>query len=198
MTEQARRAQIVTSAIQTIAEVGYARASFSQIAQRAGLSSTGLISYHFAGKADLMVAVLHRILSDFTAFVLARRDDGTAAGALRTFLEANLDFMREHRDHMVTLLRLTSSQLDDEERLATMAKVFASDRAKLSDLLRAGQRDGEFRDFDADFMAVFILSLRNGVISRVAAERDFDLTACARELVTAVELATRKDVRHAV
>lgn len=33
-----------------IAELGYAQASFARIAGRAGLSSTRLISYHFAGK----------------------------------------------------------------------------------------------------------------------------------------------------
>ena len=55
-TESARRAQIVTSAIDVIAEDGYAKASFSRIAKHAGLSSTGMISYHFAGKDDLITA----------------------------------------------------------------------------------------------------------------------------------------------
>jgi AcrR family transcriptional regulator len=54
ITERARRAQIVTAAIGTIAELDYAGASFKQIAARAGLSSTGLISYHFAGKQELV------------------------------------------------------------------------------------------------------------------------------------------------
>jgi TetR/AcrR family fatty acid metabolism transcriptional regulator len=40
-TESARRAQIVQAAIETIAEVGYARASYARIAEHAGLSSTG-------------------------------------------------------------------------------------------------------------------------------------------------------------
>src|SRR5688572_20233889 len=53
LTERARRAQIVAAAIETIAELGYRRASFAQIAKRAGLSSTGLISYHFTSKKEL-------------------------------------------------------------------------------------------------------------------------------------------------
>ena len=48
-TEGARRAQIVQAAIETIAEAGFRHATFARIAERAGLSSTGLISYHFAG-----------------------------------------------------------------------------------------------------------------------------------------------------
>jgi hypothetical protein len=38
--------------IAVVAEEGFARATFARIRERAGLSSTRLISYHFAGKAD--------------------------------------------------------------------------------------------------------------------------------------------------
>jgi AcrR family transcriptional regulator len=42
-----------------IAEDGFAKASFSRIAKHAGLSSTGMISYHFAGLATAMEVALH-------------------------------------------------------------------------------------------------------------------------------------------
>ncbi|MEP7024912.1 MAG: TetR family transcriptional regulator, partial [Actinomycetota bacterium] len=48
VTAMARRSQIVTATIDVIAEVGFGQASFARIAERAGLSSTRLISYHFA------------------------------------------------------------------------------------------------------------------------------------------------------
>jgi TetR/AcrR family fatty acid metabolism transcriptional regulator len=47
--ETARRAQIMAAAIDTIAEAGFAGASFAPIAGKLGISR-GLISYHFAGK----------------------------------------------------------------------------------------------------------------------------------------------------
>ena len=40
VTASARRAQIVTAAIDTIAELGYGNASLARIAKRAGISST--------------------------------------------------------------------------------------------------------------------------------------------------------------
>ncbi|MBV9802070.1 MAG: TetR family transcriptional regulator, partial [Solirubrobacterales bacterium] len=55
--EQARRAQIVGVAIDTIAELGYAQASLARIAERAGISK-GVIAYHFAGKEDLIAEVV--------------------------------------------------------------------------------------------------------------------------------------------
>jgi AcrR family transcriptional regulator len=190
VTEQARRAQIVAAAIDTIAELGYSGASFSRIAQRAGLSSTGLISYHFRGKQDLMAEVMRTIMAEFTRYVMQRYDDGTAAGALRVFIEANMDFMREHRNHLLTMLRIHGNQATQD--VAAGTEQADADRGKVAALLRGGQDSGEFRDFDADVMAGFILSLRNGVIARLAVEPAFDVTQCAAELITVIELATRK------
>src|SRR5215472_566701 len=103
-TNAARRAQIVESAIETIAELGYAHASFAQIAQRAGLSSTRLISYHFAEKDDLIREVLSTVVARFTEYVRPRVDAETSPSAkLKTALEANIDFMRANRADVVTL-----------------------------------------------------------------------------------------------
>ena len=66
--ETARRAQIVAAAIDTLAEVGYARASLGRIAQRIGISR-GLISYHFAGKDELMTEVVREVLEQGTAYM---------------------------------------------------------------------------------------------------------------------------------
>jgi AcrR family transcriptional regulator len=56
--ETARRAQIVDTAIDLLAEHGYPDTSCAKIAKRAGLSSTGMISYYFAGKDDLIREVI--------------------------------------------------------------------------------------------------------------------------------------------
>lgn len=192
MTERARRAQIVSAAIQTIAELDYASASFKNIAARAGLSSTGLISYHFAGKRELVEAVFQEVLSRFGAFVLERLNmEATAAGELRAFLLANIEFMRLHRSEMLTFLRI-QAHLSAAADVPRYAEIVESDHAKMADLLRQGQAAGEFRDFDADVMAVFILSLRNGLLARAGMDPRLDLDRCARELTTLVDLSTRR------
>jgi AcrR family transcriptional regulator len=70
--EEARRTQIVTAAIETIAELDYAQTSFTQIAKRAGLSSTSLISYHFTGKSELVKQVVEQIYADIGGFLTNR------------------------------------------------------------------------------------------------------------------------------
>jgi hypothetical protein len=62
----------------------------------------------------------------------------------------------------------------------------------MEELLRGGQRDGEFRGFDTRVMAVAVMALRNAVISQLAADPELDLEPYRRELVELVELATRK------
>lgn len=192
-TNEARRAQIVEHAIATIAELGCAGASFVQIAKRAGLSSTRLISYHFAGRDELMDEVTRKVLAEFAAFVHPRVDaQTTAAGQLRAFFEANVDFMRSHRTYLQALADILGSARRAGGAATLASGIAASDLAAMEELLGEGQRDGEFRRFDTRVMAVAVMALRNAVIDRLAADPELDLEPYRRELVTLVELATRK------
>ena len=81
LAPEERRAQIIAAAIETIAELGYAQTSFAKIAKRAGISSTRLISYHFAGKDDLMRAVVIDIVTSANEFMGPRIEAQTDFGA---------------------------------------------------------------------------------------------------------------------
>ncbi|MFD9697871.1 TetR/AcrR family transcriptional regulator [Lentzea sp. NPDC059081] len=181
VTEQARRAQIVSAAIATIAELDYAETSFKAIAARAGLSSTGLISYHFGNKQELVDAVFADVLDRFQDFVGARLGQSSPREELRAFLAANVAFLRAHRADMLAFLRIRAHAAVADGGIAD------SDHVELAALLRRGQEAGEFRAFDPDVMAVFVLAMRNGVVLRSGS---LDLDVCERELVAAVELAT--------
>ncbi|MFC6819328.1 TetR/AcrR family transcriptional regulator, partial [Nonomuraea dietziae] len=101
--EQARRAQIMASAIEVIAEVGFAKASLALIAKHAGISK-GVISYHFAGKDELMEQVVDHVYSGIADFVLARMEgESTATGLLRTHLLTVAEHMRDHRVQLMAL-----------------------------------------------------------------------------------------------
>ncbi len=93
--EAARRAQIIESAIETIADAGYAHASLAQIARRAGISK-GVISYHFADKDELIRRVVSEILGAFDSYMRPRvqAERSAAAAMLRVYIESNVAFMR--------------------------------------------------------------------------------------------------------
>jgi AcrR family transcriptional regulator len=187
-TETARRAQIVQAAIETIAEIGYPRASFAQIAERAGLRSTGLISYHFASKDELIEQVVSTIYRAMGQFMAQRMEQQpSAAAALQTYIQATAAFIGTHRTQMQTLLAIFLNgglQYDEKTELVVVSPV--------EQILRRGQESGEFRAFDSRVMALVVQRAVDGLPFLLATYPDVDVDAYAREVVTLFDLATRK------
>ncbi|MEO6081907.1 MAG: TetR family transcriptional regulator [Umezawaea sp.] len=187
-TEAARRAQIVAAAIETIAELGYRRASFAQIAKRAGLTSTGLISYHFAGKGDLLKQVVEQIYGEIGEFLTERvASQATASAALRAYIEGNVEFAGKHRPQMKTLLDIFVNGALDYDTEAEQTAVSPVER-----ILRWGQETEEFRAFDVRVIATSIQRSVEGPTFLLASDPDLDLQSYSRELVTLFELATHR------
>jgi AcrR family transcriptional regulator len=104
VTGAARRSQIIGATVAVIADQGYDRASFARIAERAGISSTRLISYHFAGKAELMAAVAAEVISSVGSWTgRAVHAQPSPTGQLRAYIEATVQFIDHHRDEMAAL-----------------------------------------------------------------------------------------------
>lgn len=185
-TEQARRSQIVAAAIEVIAADGYRNASFAAIARSAGLSSTGLISYHFAGKSDLMAQVAREVIAAIGQHMAARMaGTGTARQALETYIRATVEFIAGHRPQMKALLEIFLNgdfRYDPGTELVVLSPV--------EDILRAGQRAGEFRAFDPRVMAAVIQRAVDGLPFLLETRPDLDLDGAADELVATFGLAT--------
>ncbi|MEU7787608.1 MULTISPECIES: TetR/AcrR family transcriptional regulator [unclassified Amycolatopsis] len=194
-TENARRAQIVRAAIETIGELGYAKASFGQIAKRAGLSSTGMISYHFDGKADLIAEVVRDVLTTSLAYMRDRIDavDGPAA-ELRVYIESNLAFIAEHPVELTALLEsLRHGGAPGGEADGGTGEWYHGAIDVLETCLREGQRTGDFGRFDPRVMAITIRQAIDGFHTESIRRPGIDVAAYAAELVRIVERATAHD-----
>ncbi|MEV4320480.1 TetR/AcrR family transcriptional regulator [Actinocrispum sp. NPDC049592] len=181
--EVARRAQIVECAIDTIATLGYAQASLHQIAERAGISKS-VISYHFAGKDELIQQVIDDVSAAGAAAMWPRvQAETTSAGMLRAYIHSHIEFMRTHPKHVAAVTEIfTHYRSKTHEAAAT----------PLEERLRQGQRDGEFREFSPRVMAWTIRAAIDEVGRRFVATPDLDLTECARELSETFALATNR------
>ncbi|WP_410569568.1 TetR/AcrR family transcriptional regulator [Amycolatopsis sp. cmx-4-61] len=189
-TENARRAQIVRAAIETIGELGYAKASFGQIAKRAGLSSTGMISYHFDGKADLIAEVVRHVLATSIAYMRERIDAVAGPAAeLRAYIESNLAFIAEHPVELTALLDCLQHGGD----AAGGNDWYHGAVDVLESCLREGQRTGNFGRFDPRVMAITVRQAIDGVHTELIRRPDTDVDAYAAELVAIVERATAPD-----
>ena len=199
-TEAARRAQIIEAAIDTIAEVGFGRASLARIGEQIGISK-GLIGYHFAGKDDLIEQVVLEILEQGKAYMRPRIVDAmsTGSGFLRAYIESNLAYMKEQRNSMVAIVEIERSGLtaDGQERFHGHADAIDEAVQVLGGHLAHYQAIGDLRpDFDPNVMAVAIRAATDAVLQRYARDPDLDLDNYAREIVTIFDLATRIEAQH--
>ncbi|HEX4011675.1 MAG TPA: TetR/AcrR family transcriptional regulator [Solirubrobacteraceae bacterium] len=203
--EAARRAQIVAAAIDTIAEVGYRQASLARIAQRIGISK-GVIAYHFGSKEELIREVVGDVLNLAEAYMrprIAAESGGPAV--LRAYIESNLGFMAEHRNHLVAVVeiarnadradRAEADRPDGAEGVGRSAgrpaQALAGAQVALTQLLARFQAAGELRDdFDPEVTALAIRAAIDAVPRRLAERPQLDLTHHGRELADLFDRAT--------
>ncbi len=193
--EAARRAQIVQAAIDTIAEVGYARASLARIGARIGISK-GLIGYHFAGKDELIRQVVAEIIEAGKAYMIPRiLAEAPGPGMLRAYIESNLGFMREHRNYMVAIAEIRRNGLTADGGQSFYGDANVDEfTGELENLLAMIQAAGGLRPgFDPKIMAMAIRSAIDAVARRLASDPNLDVDNYAKEIASIFDLATRAE-----
>lgn len=189
--ETTRRAQIVDAAIETIAEVGFTRASLSRIAQRAGISK-GVISYHFAGKEELVEEVVAAVYGDIGQHLAkALREPGSAVQALGAHTARFVQYVREHRSSLVALneVFLNLRGADGEPRYWAHRDIWL--HGPLEEVFRSGQRTGELRRFDPRIMAISYRAALEAMVDHWTLHPEWDLDVHAEQIVDLFTRAVR-------
>lgn len=180
-------------AIRIAATAGYGAISFARIAKEAGLSSTGIISYNFAGKDDLMRAIIAEVMRVAGAFIQPRLEaaDG-ARGKLRAYFLAHAAFLEAYPNHLRALVEVFGNlPREGADRAAFLAQM--DERLSFhTEWLRQGQAAGEFGAFDPRVMVIAIQGAIDAVVLRKTREPDLDVQQCGRELADLFDRATRK------
>jgi AcrR family transcriptional regulator len=138
-TQQQRReetiARLLDASVETIVEVGYARASAALIARRAQVSD-GALFRHFATMGDFMAATAHEVmrrqLDLFTKLVAEIPADKPAMEAALTILR---DVTGNSTNNVMYEL-LVAARTDDKLR-ATLKDVLTEYAANIYDIARA-------------------------------------------------------------
>ncbi|WP_223881087.1 TetR/AcrR family transcriptional regulator [Nesterenkonia ebinurensis] len=189
--EEARREQIVASAIAVIAEHGYPAATMGRIAQHAGVSRS-LINYHFAGREDLIGQLVVDVFTRGAQAIVPRVETAsTPAERLAAYIGANLDFIAGNRRDIVALVRVAAA-LDTADGLPGVDPAGADQGLEyLRRILRDGQDAGQFAAFDVHQMAVAVRNVIDGVSTQVATDPNLDLAMVTREVAALFHRATR-------
>ncbi|MBH1934905.1 TetR/AcrR family transcriptional regulator [Streptomyces sp. AV19] len=180
--EQARRAQIIDAAVEVLAERGFAKASLAQIAQRAGISK-GVISYHFAGKEELLARLVDHVYGRMGAFMEPRMAVQPDSGErLRIYIESLAAYMRDHRAQLTALGEVFHNVRDEEGMLRYGVATSEGLYAFLEGTFREGQESGVFRPFDVRVMAVSLQAGVDAMFEYWGVHPEHDLAGHAREL----------------
>lgn len=194
-TEAGRRAQIVQAAIDTIAEVGFARASLAAIGARVGISK-GLVGYHFAGKDELIREVVVEILARGRAYMTPRIHRAAAGRSmLRAYIEANLEFMMVHPNEVMAIVEIISNGAGPGGERAFYRDADAGTVLReLEQLLLHQQATGDLRrDFDPAVMANAVRGAIDAVAYRLAREPSLDVRRYGEQLADIFERGTQPE-----
>lgn len=188
LIEEVRRRQIVDTAIRTIATRGFANTTLNDIAEEAGVS-TGVITYHFRNKDDLIEQSIRKLFEAPNEYVIGRVDqEKRYRDKLRTYIGSTIRFNVEHRDHCVALLYSFSSISSQEYRQEVIAKHHVKIRRFLETILREGQAAGEFRRLDAPALAQIVSGAIEGLLTQwVLDPESTDLSRASKLLIEMVE-----------
>lgn len=188
----ARRSQLVAAAIALIAEVGVERASTVAVARRAGVSR-GVLTHHFAGRDDLLEAVVAEVYAVAREELAGRvASEGSARAALLTFVGGSIDFYAARPDHMQALHEIFGAG----DRPGAPGRRDADDhhdeQREVSALIEAGRDAGELRgDLDPPTTYAAIRAVLDAGLARVRAGDD--VAGLRAQLVAFVDAATRAD-----
>ena len=187
-TGDARRAQIVECAIETIAEVGYTQASIRKIADRVGIAMSAVL-YHFGTKDKLVDAVIEHMYRTALAVVVpAIAAESTAAAKLNAYIRASVEYFETNRVHLVALTQLSAGYRPSDGRRIDEFRLNPELTAELAALdptsiLETGQRDGEFGVFPVGSVAIALRGAVNGVVEKILREPVFDVRGYGEDLV---------------
>ena len=191
--EAARRAQIIQAALDTIAEVGFAQASLSRIAARAGISK-GVIGYYFPSKDDLVrAAVDHFYLAGHEEMMAELGSATSPVAMLETYIRSNVAYINRNRigtraiGEIIANFRKADGtpvyRIEDTEPLVKGTEA----------LFAWGQETGEFRLFDTRVMALTLRAAVDAFGQQLAAYPETNVGAYAEQLVALFTAATRNE-----
>ncbi|WP_066188004.1 MULTISPECIES: TetR/AcrR family transcriptional regulator [Gracilibacillus] len=183
----ARREQIIKAAIEVLNEIGYVKVSLAKIAKQAKIS-TGLISYHFSDKEDVLNQTLMYVVTTQIHYINEKveAEEGPYQKLL-AFIQASLTYQTEYYKYNVAMLEIifngrTADNIpyyklagDDEDALYL----------QLEEILVQGQTEGIFSSAIQPKTAAILI---NGAISEslLLQNDSFDMASYQEELVVLV------------
>jgi len=183
---EARREQIIKATIEVLNEIGFVNISLAKIAKMAKVS-TGLISYHFEDKEDVLNNTLVYLLKMQFDYIKERvSKEKTAYDQLIAFIDASLTFQGTHRVNNIALIEIVFNARTEDNVPYYKLSTDEEDPlyVYLEEILHYGQKTNEFSEFNPKSLSIMI----QGAIaeSMLMNGEGFNLEAYKNDLVNMV------------
>ncbi|MFD1386949.1 TetR/AcrR family transcriptional regulator [Oceanobacillus oncorhynchi subsp. oncorhynchi] len=184
---EARREQILKATIDVLNDIGYVKLSLAKIAKQAKIS-TGLISYHFADKEELIQHTLNYLIGAQLEFIEERvKRETDIFEQLLAYIKATLTYQNEYVENNVALIEIIFNARTEENIPYYKLNEEEEDPLylRLETILSEGQ---EKRIFSADFNPKATAILINGAASEsmLLQSESFDIKSYQQELIKMV------------
>ncbi|GAA4667976.1 TetR/AcrR family transcriptional regulator [Streptomyces youssoufiensis] len=165
---EAKRAELLEAAASVIAQEGYTHTSLRKVAQRAGCT-TGSVTYYFANKEELVIAVTESRFDGFDAML--ETDQGRPD--IKAILERWLARTTNDPEFWPVMSQLLTHARYEPALATVIEQRYARHRDSLASLLATGQAQGPVRDdIPADLLADQLAALCDGWMMMLPIEPD--------------------------
>jgi AcrR family transcriptional regulator len=166
---QKRRTQMLEAAMEVIAERGLCDTRIADVADRAGLSPA-LVVYYLGSKEKLLTEAL--AYAEDLFYIEAFREltgiEGASRRLVRLIELACPPVVRREADEYWTLwVELWSRALRNEEAARKREALERRWRNTIAEVVREGQRSGEFGSCDPERFATYLSALMDGLALQV-------------------------------
>lgn len=188
ITEQARRAQLITVTIDVIAAYGYAGCSLQRIADAAGITKAAVI-YHFASKNAVIQAAYEDVIAALTEHMWTRLQAATsAAGMVEAYVESLIGYMGMHPGHVRVIVEALNNDTGIQDSPSSTARW-----TPLADLIDTAKNAGDYReDVDSQMLAIILGGAIDAVVAQSLADSTFDLNRATGAILDLLHRAASK------
>tara|TARA_Y100001960_G_C14300844_1_gene646049 strand:- start:2 stop:607 length:606 start_codon:yes stop_codon:yes gene_type:complete len=163
LPKEERKSQIMEAAMRVFTQKGYSSARMDDIVAESGLSK-GAIYHHYEGKKDVFLALIdHWETQTFPDFYSRSDKSRTASDTLRDFANEVIKvFKSRHYVFRAEVEFWSLSNQDDEVRKKSQ-ELYEKIINLFELVINKGIRNKEFVEVDSRVMAIYILSVFQGI-----------------------------------
>jgi AcrR family transcriptional regulator len=183
-TQAARREQMIQATVETVAEVGFHKASLARIAERMGIAKGGII-YHFSSRDELVRAALQTVFDRLTRYVVEQMEGvPSLREAVWTYVVALVGYLDAHRDEV----RLISEGFAAAQSPEGAGEQVRARWSTLADLLDQAVAETGRSGVDTRVLAVTVSGGIDALVAEAVRDPGFDLRVAGERLAEMVDL----------